>query len=108
MTKMNLELTYQKLKDKIDNYITNPDDLALIDKAFKYVAEFHRGEKRLTGDDYIQHPLNVAYILAGINADTATICAGLLHDVMENDDSNKDELTAIFGKTIVNIIMGDC
>ena len=106
MTKMNLELTYQKLKDKIDNYITNPDDLALIDKAFKYVAEFHRGEKRLTGDDYIQHPLNVAYILAGINADTATICAGLLHDVMENDDSNKDELTAIFGKTIVNIIMG--
>ena len=106
MTKMNLELTYEEVKNKIDNYITNPEDLALIDKAFKYVYEFHEGEKRLTGDDYIQHPLNVAYILAGINADTATICAGLLHDVMEEDDSNKEELLDIFGEVIVNIVEG--
>ena len=71
---MNQQLTYQQLKDRIDNYITNADDLKLIDNAFRYAYDFHESEKRLTGDDYIQHLLNVAYILAEINADTATIC----------------------------------
>ena len=103
---MNQQLTYQQLKDRIDNYITNADDLKLIDNAFRYAYDFHEGEKRLTGDDYIQHLLNVAYILAEINADTATICAGLLHDVLEENDDNKEELVDLFGETIVNIIEG--
>ena len=103
---MNQQLTYQQLKDRIDNYITNADDLKLIDNAFRYAYDFHEGEKRLTGDDYIQHLLNVAYILAEINADTATICAGLLHDVLEESDDNKEELVDLFGETIVNIIEG--
>lgn len=106
MTKKNLDLTYDKLRDKVNTYIKDEDDLKLLDQAYHYALEYHAGEKRLTGDDYITHPLHVTYILAETNADIATLCAGMLHDVMEDDDDNRDELISIFGSDVVEIIDG--
>lgn len=68
--------------------------------------EKHFGEKRLTGDDYIVHPLNVAYILANINADYQTVSAALLHDVMEENKITALELESEVGLEIAKLVEG--
>ena len=75
-------LTLNDLLLKVSEY--NNDEKDLIKKAYAFAEEIHRGQKRQSGEDYIQHPLNVAYILADMHADTDTICAGLLHDTIED------------------------
>lgn len=106
MTKKNIGLTYEILYKKIKSYISDKKELELIDKAYNYASEKHFGAKRLTGEDYIIHPLNVAYILTEINADCATICAGLLHDVLEDCDVTKEELATQFSEEIANLVDG--
>ncbi len=67
-------MAYKELKAKLKTYM-DEEDLKLIDKAYKYASKKHYGQKRLTGEDYINHPIEVASILAGIKADKETICA---------------------------------
>ena len=88
MTKKNLALTYTELIENVKKYIINQEELDLIERVFEYASKMHFGVKRLTGEDYIEHPLNVAYILTETEADTATICAALLHDVLEDCNVN--------------------
>ena len=76
---------YCELMDKVSSYITDKEEIDLIQKAYEYSSQKHLGETRLTGDDYMVHPLNVAIILTGVRADYETICAGLLHDLLEDD-----------------------
>lgn len=106
MTKVNVGLKYEDLIEKVKTYITNEEDLKLIDKAYNFAKEQHFGVKRMTGEPYIEHPLNVAYILTEINADAATICAGLLHDVLEDCDVTKEEMASIFNDEIANLVDG--
>ena len=58
-------------------------DIKLINKAYNYAVGHHGNQCRKSGEPYIIHPLNVAYILADIGMDDSTICAALLHDVVE-------------------------
>ena len=81
MTKKNIGLTYEQLEDNVKKYLKR-HDLPMIRKAYQYAAEKHFGVKRLTGEDYIEHPLNVAYILSEMKSDRYTLCAALLHDVI--------------------------
>src|SRR5574344_279678 len=90
-------LTFENLKGQIINYM-DEEEVKLVYKAYMYAFEKHFGEKRLTGEDYINHPLNVAYILTGIEADCATICASLLHDLLEENESLKDEVKEKLGE----------
>ena len=94
------------LEEQCRTYIQEEEELALIKKAYEYAKECHSGEVRLTGEDYIEHPLSVAYILATTSADAATICAGLLHDLLEESDEALDYLKETFGEDIVSIIEG--
>src|SRR5574344_702749 len=98
-------MTYKELEAKL-NYITKKEDLDLIKKAYNYALEAHFGQKRLTGKDYITHPIAVATILTGIKADKETICAGLLHDVLEDTDVTNEKMTASFGAEITNLVEG--
>ena len=75
-------LTLNDLLLKVSEY--NDDGTELIKKAYDFAEEIHRGQKRQSGEAYIMHPLNVAYILADMHADIDTICAGLLHDTIED------------------------
>ena len=84
MSKHQKNLTIEKLMDKIKEYITDDKELSVISEAYKFANEKHFGQKRLTGEDYIIHPLNVAYILTRISADYETLSAALLHDVVED------------------------
>ena len=106
MRKDNPNITFDELHDKIKTYITNKEDLKLITKSYLFAYEKHFGQKRHTGEDYIVHPLNVAYILAEINADYQTICAALLHDTIEDCDVAKEEIALEFSPEISNLVDG--
>ena len=90
-------------KMKMNRKKTN---VALIQKAYKFAEEHHRGQKRLSGEDYIIHPLNVAYILADLQLDDATICAALLHDVVEDTDVTNEDIIKNFEKEIAEMVAG--
>ena len=102
MRKDNPKLTFDKLYEKVCTYIKKDSERKLISKAYLFAFEKHFGQKRLSGEDYIVHPLNVAYILSDINADAATICAAILHDTIEDCDVTYDDIVKKFGKEIAD------
>ena len=81
-------------------------DSKLIMKAYNYAVEKHGDQKRNSGEPYIIHPLQVAYILAGMGLDEQTICASLLHDVVEDTDATNQDLINIFGNEIAEMVSG--
>ena len=81
-------------------------DTKLIMKAYNYASEKHKNQKRGSGEPYIIHPINVAYILAEIGLDEATISAALLHDVVEDTDAKHEDLVQIFGQEIADMVKG--
>ena len=85
---------------------TKKADTKLIMKAFNLANEKHKDQKRGSGEPYIIHPLNVAYILASIGLDDATICAALLHDVVEDTDVTNKDLIELFGNEIADMVKG--
>ena len=96
--------TEKELFDQIETYITNPDSIALIRKAYDYAYDKHKDQKRSSGEPYFVHVLNVAYELAKLEVDPNTIAAGLLHDVIEDCDVTKEEFIAEFGEEIYEIV----
>ena len=97
-------LTINDLLAKIVEY--NNEEIEIIRKAYSYAEELHKGQKRQSGEDYITHPLNVAYILADMHADRDTVCAGLLHDTLEDTSITKEDIASIFNKDIANLVDG--
>lgn len=87
-------------------YIHKEESINLIKKAYQFAKEHHEGQFRRSGEPYIIHPLNVACILAEINAGPSTICAGLLHDVVEDTDVTLDEIKTEFNPDIAEIVDG--
>lgn len=106
MRKDNPNITFDELYEKVNTYITDEKELKQLSSAYLFAYEKHFGQKRLTGEDYITHPLNVAYILAEINADSSTLCAALLHDTIEDCDVTEEELIDKFGKEIASLVNG--
>lgn len=97
--------TYEELKKLLKTYIKE-EDLKLIDECYNFAYKCHQGQRRITGEDYIYHPISVAYILATINADKETIGAALLHDVLEDCNITREEMEEKFGKEITKIVYG--
>ena len=106
MTKKNFELTIDDVIGAASTYITAPEEIESIKEAYKYAEKKHFGQVRMTGEEYIEHPLNVAYILTEINADYQTICAALLHDVIEDCNVSIDEFKEKFGNVIYELVDG--
>ena len=79
---------------------------SLILKAYEFAEKHHSGQKRMSGEDYIIHPLDVAYILADLQLDDATICAALLHDVVEDTEITNEEIEKLFGTEIAEMVAG--
>ena len=77
-----------------------------IKSAFEYAKYAHQGQKRQSGEDYIIHPLMVACILARMHGDSNTICAGLLHDTLEDTKTTKEDLISLFNEDIANLVDG--
>ena len=99
-------ISIEDLIEKVKTYDDNADDLNLIRKAYDYAYRKHFSQKRITGDDYITHPLNVAWILTDVNADSEAVAAALLHDTIEDSDSTYDEIKDLFGENVAKIVDG--
>ncbi|KUG03541.1 gtp pyrophosphokinase, (p)ppgpp synthetase i [hydrocarbon metagenome] len=95
----------QPLLDRVLSYDPGANT-ELILKAFDLAHQAHEGQKRISGDPYITHPLEVALILADIEMDTASICAALLHDVVEDTSSTYDDILNTFGEEIALLVDG--
>ena len=106
MRKDKPNLTFEELREKLITYITDENDLDMIRKADMLAFEKHFGVKRKSGEDYIIHPLNVAYILTEIYADAKTIQAALLHDVVEDTDVTIEEIEEMFGSEVALLVNG--
>ena len=100
------DITIEDLLEQVKTYNNNAEDLKLIKSAYDYAYKKHFGQKRISGDDYITHPLNVAWILTEINADAYAISAALLHDTIEDSDSTKEDIEAHFGSTVALLVDG--
>lgn len=106
MTKVNENIDFQMLLDKIKTYNKNKDQLKMIQKAYNLAEEKHHGQFRKSGEAYIIHPLNVAYILTDIKADYETICAAILHDTIEDTDVTLEDLEKEFTHTVRILVDG--
>lgn len=81
-------------------------NIELIQLAFEVANESHKGQVRNSGEPYIVHPVAVATILAKLQMDDETICAGLMHDVLEDTEFSKKQMLEIFGEEITNLVDG--
>ena len=99
-------ISIEDLIEKVSIYDDNKEDLKLIRNAYEYASKKHFTQKRITGDDYITHPLNVAWILTDVKADGKAISAALLHDTIEDSDSTFEEIERLFGQEVATIVDG--
>ncbi len=102
---MAVDLGSKTLIDRVKEYDPRAD-FELIGKAYDYAAIAHVGQKRISGEPYIIHPVEVAYILTEIEMDSASICAALLHDVIEDTDITYLNVKNEFGEEIALLVDG--
>jgi GTP pyrophosphokinase len=98
--------TLDDLLEKAKVYIKSDEDIELIKKAYLFASKAHAGQLRLTGDDYMLHPLNVALILTEIYADAQTLSAALLHDVINFANVTIEEIEKEFGSEMKALVDG--
>lgn len=105
LTDVNIEAVIDEFTAKIREYNTRPQ-MRLIKKALITAHEAHKGQIRDTGEAYIIHPVEVARILISFKADSATICAALLHDVVEDTPLKLNEIGKEFGEEVASLVDG--
>ncbi len=97
--------TVNSLIAKIESYLP-ADKVAFVRKAYGYAAEAHKGQARLSGEPFIQHPLEAALYLADLHLDATTLAAALLHDVMEDCGVPRETLEKEFGSEVARLVDG--
>ena len=97
---------YRLLKTACAGFL-DPQGCEKVERAYRFAAEYHRDQRRRSGEPYINHPVEVALILAkDLHMDADTICAALLHDTVEATSATLDDLTERFGKTVAELVDG--
>lgn len=102
---------YQDIKDKQELFDAvqkrlGPEKAGLVEKAYHIADKMHEGQKRLSGEPYIIHPMNVASVLDDLGLDERAIAAGLLHDVVEDTSYSKEDMAREFGEDIAALVEG--
>jgi len=94
-----------QLLDRVKSY--NADaDLGMLRKAYDFSAKAHQGQRRRSGEPYLQHPIAVAGVLSSLKTDVTAIVAALLHDTLEDTVATPEELEKEFGKDVVHLVDG--
>ena len=98
-------MSIKSLVSQIQTY--NPDaEVALLERCYRFAQEAHEGQQRKSGEPYFTHCAKTAEILAELRLDTHTICAGLMHDVLEDTRITRQEMQVRFGANIANLVEG--
>ncbi len=98
-------LSANELVERVTKYQPSAD-ADLIRRAYDYSAQMHHGQLRKSGDPYFVHPVSVAEIITELKLDTASVCAGLLHDVVEDTLATLDDIEREFGAEIAELVDG--
>lgn len=96
---------YDRLAQLSSKYMS-PEDCAKVEHAYCFAAEKHSAQKRRSGELYINHPVEVAIILAELNMDCDVVCAALLHDTVEDTEVSLADVTSLFGETVAGLVDG--
>lgn len=98
--------TIEELLLACSKYIKDESELEVIKKAYDYASNIHKNDVRKSGEKYMHHPLNVAYILTDLQADSDTISAALLHDTVHIGHADLNDINDKFGEDITNLVKG--
>src|SRR5271156_6266137 len=100
-----VDLRFVELMDKVRRNRPG-DDLELLRRAYDFAAEQHKTQTRLSGEPFLSHPVEVAHILADMKLDVTSICAALLHDVVEDTKIPLETITEHFGADVARLVEG--
>ena len=100
-----VDLRFVELIDKVRKNRPG-DDFVLLRRAYDFASEHHKGQIRLSGEPYLSHPLEVAHSLADMKLDSVSLCAALLHDVVEDTKVTLEKLSAEFGPDVARLVEG--
>lgn len=101
----NLEARFEVLLDRVSQNRSG-EDLGPLRRAFAFAAEHHQQQTRESGEPYLSHPLEVAFILADLRLDVTTLCAALLHDIVEDTRMPISAIAAEFGPDVARLVEG--
>ncbi len=100
------DMTIEKVIEKASRYLHNKENINKIKKAYEVAFKYHEGQFRKSGDPYISHPLEICYMLTDLSAGPNTICAGMLHDTIEDTDYTYEKCVEDFGEDVASIVDG--
>jgi GTP pyrophosphokinase len=98
-------MDFNRLQEKAREYLP-PEKLPILEEAYKFASEKHQGQVRLSGEPFMEHPLQTAYILAELQLDTSSLAAALLHDIPEDTGLPIADIAAKFGPEIAKLVDG--
>ena len=97
---------FKPVKETLIEQHRSEEDIAKIEEAFEFAKKVHDGQFRVSGEPYIIHPVEVLKILLGLKADTHTLIAALLHDVIEDTDTTPEQVKEMFGEDVLSLVQG--
>jgi len=98
-------MSFSQLIDKAQQYLP-PEKIALVEDAYNFAVKAHHGQVRKSGEPYVEHPLQTALLLAGLQLDASSLAAALLHDVPEQCGMSVSEIEAKFGSEVSKLVDG--
>ena len=98
-------MTVNELIEKAQAYLP-PEKVAVVQRAYEFASEAHRGQVRKSGEPYIEHPLQIALTLAELQLDASSLAAALLHDVSENCGVPIIDIETRFGSEVAKLVDG--
>jgi len=98
--------TFKEVKEQMISQQHTPEEIAQVEKAYKFAKRLHDGQFRVSGEPYIIHPCEVAKILVSLKVDTHTLVAAFLHDILEDTDTLPETIEQQFGTDVLNIVQG--
>ncbi len=98
-------LRFEDILDAVESYLPGADE-DLLRRAYIYSAQAHRHQLRSSGEPYLVHPIGVAMLLAELKLDEVSVATGLLHDVLEDTETTKEDLAGLFGPEVAEVVDG--
>ncbi len=97
---------FKKLNNVLISQDTPESDIKTVKSAYDFASMLHEGQYRVSEEPYIVHPVEVACILASLQADVPTLCAALLHDILEDTDTKPEVIKEKFGEDVLKLVNG--
>ena len=99
-------ISFDEIKSLLEEKKYHEEDIEELERAFEFAKKLHTGQYRVSEEPYIIHPMEVVKILVGLMADKNTLIAGFLHDILEDTDTQPDDIKEKFGEDVLNLVQG--